>query len=255
LWASNYSLAAPTDNLTRPFVANTYQKSSLEIEKTEMVDLLKDIPTIDEKYVESFTYSPEVDVKEVVLGFWHGLNERVLRKSERTGIEYSTAALYMKLNKEYYHDAYKYMLKIHEQNPQKLERIREISPDDLELRSTVLHSLSHAILSKIPIYTGLGLDNFGYLYDVQDDSVLIYEQAKGGLGACYVLTEKDEESGELIVHDFISEIRNTITDCNCDDCCKYCLAVAGCQEFNSKLDRFLLGPLFRIPLDDLSWGL
>lgn len=260
LFSKNYSLTAPTENITIPFVVSVFNKSSIYYDKTDLKSIIENVsvrpPFFETKYIDQFLFSPKIVVKELVIGFWHGIHAKRLIPSEKTGLELCTSGVYIKLNNNYFDDALKFLKKVHRENPEKIKKLEKISPYDPIFKRTVLHSLAHSILNKLPIYSGISIDNFGYIYDINTSSVLIYERCEGGLGACYILTQMDEEkgTGEFVLHDFINEIRETIKTCNCDDSCKYCLALVGCQEFNSHLDRFSLGPLFNLKAEDLSWG-
>ncbi len=260
LFSKNYSLTSPTENITIPFVVSVFNNSSIYYDMIDLKNIIENSsirpPFFETKYIDEFLFSPKVIVKELVIGFWYGIHARRLIPSEKTGLELCTSGIYIKLNTNYFEDALKFLKEVHQENPEKIKKLEKISPHDPIFKRTVLHSLAHSILSKLPVYSGISIDNFGYIYDINTNSVLIYERCEGGLGACYILTQIDEEknTGEFVLHDFINEIRESIKTCNCDNSCKYCLALVGCQEFNSHLDRFSLGPLFNLKPADLTWG-
>lgn len=91
--------------------------------------------------------------------------------------------------------------------------------------------------------------------DMTSDSVLIYERAPGGLGACAELSKLDEKTGESIALDFLKKLKEDIVRCTCDDRCKYCIALKRCNDWNKALSRFALGPLLMV-IDNkvMSWG-
>ncbi|RLG10000.1 hypothetical protein DRN73_09020 [Candidatus Pacearchaeota archaeon] len=252
LYSQNYSLAAPSENITIPFIATTFSKSTIYLNSIDLKSKLIKLPIFNTEYVDKFLFTPKIRVKELIIGFWHGLYIKRIIESEKTGMELTTSGIYLKLKEEYFSMALEFLKEVYRENPDLQKWIEKATILDIKRR--VLHSLAHAILSKLPIYSGLSIDNFSYFYDINENSILIYERCQGGLGASYILTQMQEEKSEPIILDFLVRIRDTLKSCNCDDRCKYCLALSGCQEFNHYLNRFALGPLFNLKTEDLSWG-
>jgi hypothetical protein len=254
LYSKNYSLVAPTANITIPLMATTFSRTTINFGSIDIKEKLLDSTLFDVEYVKDFLFTPRVKVKELVLAFWHGLKVKRILEVERTGMELVTSGIFVELREDYFSEALEFMKEIYKENP---IIKRELESEELvssRIKRIVLHSLAHAIESKLPVYSGLSIDNFSYLYDIHDNSILIYERCQGGLGASYLLTQLQEERKEPIILDLLMQVRDTLESCDCDDRCKYCLALVGCQEFNQNLNRFSLGPLFRLDAEDVSWG-
>ena len=252
LYSRNYSLAAPSENITIPFIATTFSKSTIGLGSLDLKSKLTKLPIFNTEYVDKFLFAPKIRVKELIIGFWYGLYIKRIIESEKTGLELTTSGTFLKLKEEYFSKALEFLKEVYKENPDLQKWIEKATILDIKRR--VLHSLAHAILSKLPIYSGISIDNFSYFYDIKENSILIYERCQGGLGASYILTQMQEEKSEPIILDFLVRIRDSLKSCNCDDRCKYCLALSGCQEFNHYLNRFALGPLFNLKTEDLSWG-
>ena len=226
LYSRNYSLAAPSENITRPFIATTFSKSTIGLGSIDLKNKLTKLPISNTEYVDRFLFAPKIRVKELIIGFWYGLYIKRIIESEKTGLELTTSGIFLKLKEEYFPRALEFLKEVYKENPDLQKWIEKATILDIKRR--VLHSLAHAILSKLPIYSGLSIDNFSYFYDIKENSILIYERCQGGLGASYILTQMQEEKSEPIILDFLVRIRDTLKSCNCDDRCKYCLALSGC---------------------------
>ena len=193
-------------------------------------------------------------IKEIVLGYWYGANVRDIIKADRYGRELTTGALFMKLKDTYFSKARDFMAFVLKDHPDFAGTIGSVKPDDLAFRRLVLHTIAHALVSRLPVTSGIGMDNFGYLYDLKQNSVVVYETAPGGLGACAELTQKTSP-GEPIVVEFFSVLKEDLTRCTCDDRCKYCVAIQSCSQWNKELSRFALGPMLRVKdPGQMSWG-
>ena len=253
LYNSNYVLSLPTQHITRPIIGKTYNYLSIE----EIKGLLEtgsgdpqwnlknnlDMPLIDTRYIEDFLYIPNIDIKKIVLGLVFGLKAKKTYPTKKTGIRINTSAIYLRLNEGYYSKAREFMEELNEELYEKKAPYLELGNN---MKHVVLHSLAHALMGKLPNYSGLSLDSFEYIYSPSRNEVLIYEAGDGSLGALETLTQIDEATNEPIIVDYLQRVKEDITECSCDGACKYCLALPGCPEYNQNLDRFSLGPLFGI---------
>jgi len=254
LFGGNYVLTNATENLTRPFLVSTYNRNYLEIDSRDIMSQIRDSPCFDVSLVERFLYAPTVLVKEIVLGYWYGFRVPMLIKARRFGRDLRTGALFIRLREEYFDRALDYLRVAYSDHPVLGEVYEKLDGNSEDLRRLVLHSLAHALMVQLPSISGISIDTFSYIYDVTNNSVLIYEKAPGGIGACAGLSKEEEESKEPIALEFFTKLRETLMKCTCDDRCKYCIAIRGCREWNDALSRFALGPLLRIDSADLSWG-
>lgn len=160
----------------------------------------------------------------------------------------------MRLKESYFPKCLAFMREAYSEHTEFPLRLSEVDASSNEFKHLILHSLAHSLLSGLPQTTGVSLDSFSYLYDFTKNAVLVYERAPGGLGACSVLTEDDEGSGDPVILDYLARLKENIGNCTCDDRCKYCIALMGCDEYNGNLNRFALGTLFRIAPEDMTWG-
>jgi transposase-like protein len=256
LWSNKnfYSLQMPGDSLTRAFVVSCYNVPSLWYKSFNLLPMLSGQECFDCQSVEQFLYSPEAKIKEIVLGYYYGANVKDVIKSDRYGRELITAALYLRLKRSYYGTSYKFMSEVFSDHPKMTTKLSMTRPDDLEFRKLVLHSIAHAIISRIPVISGITMDNFSYLYDINQDSVVVYETAPGGVGACAGLTQTTR-NGDPMILEFLSLIKADLTECTCDDRCKYCIAILRCEQWNKSLNRFALAPILRVTNQHaMSWG-
>jgi RNase P subunit RPR2 len=242
LWSNKglYSLTMPSENLTSAFVVSTYNKLSLSINSRDLIPILSSQECFDTEGLEKFVFAPEAKIKEIVLGYWYGANVRDIIKADRVGRELVTGALNLKLKDEYFVLAHKFMAQVLKEHPDFSERIGSVRPEDISFRRLVLHTIAHALVSRLPVTSGIGMDNFAYLYDLKKNSVIVYETAPGGLGACAELTQKTS-SGEPIAVEFFSILKEDVTRCTCDDRCKYCVAIQGCAQWNR--ERYSFGSI------------
>jgi hypothetical protein len=254
LFSRNYSLTAATANLTKPLMAQTYSGGSIGIRRQNLLSKISDKNVLDPDQVDEFSFAPSIRVKEVLLGFRYGLHVVRTYKAKRSGIALTTGGIYIRLKDTYFPKALEFMKISYQEHTEYPARLNAIDSASRDFRHLVLHSIGHSLMSGLPQTTGVSIDSFGYLYDFAKNAVLVYERAPGGLGACSVLTADDEESGDPILLDYLSRLREALASCTCDDRCKYCVALVGCDEFNRNLNRFSLGPLFGIEPDDMTWG-
>ncbi|GEM_PF-568525 len=253
LYNSNYVLSLPTQHMTQPIIGKTYNylaieevKSLLEIGDGDPRWNLKSslgMPLVNIKYIEDFLYIPNIDIKKVVLGLFFGLRVKRTYPTRKTGIRINTSAIYLRISESYYPKVKEFIGKLEEEL---YERKALYLGLENNLKHIVLHSLAHALMGRLPNYSGLSLDNFEYIYSPSRNEVLIYEAGDGSLGALETLTQEDEVTNEPIIIDYLQKVKEDVTECSCDSACKYCLALPGCPEYNQNLDRFSLGPLFGI---------
>jgi hypothetical protein len=194
-------------------------------------------------------------VKEVVLGYWYGANEGRVYQARRYGSALTTACLYIKLRDTYFDRCLSFLRDAYTDHPLYADRYKQIGPDNPQLRQLALHSIGHALLSRLPLVCGIAIESFAYLYDLTQDAVLVYERAPGGLGACAVIADQEEKTGQYVIHEYLAQLKEDIVKCTCDDRCKYCIAIKGCSEYNDALTRFSLGPLLRVTdPSTMTWG-
>jgi len=128
-----------------------------------------------------------------------------------------------------------------------IERIRQEHFKDENLDDMVeiaLHSLKHALLVLVPLYTGFEPDKFYGSFDPLGPSVgarvFVYDTDEGGSGGFASLMR--DRNGFLRM---LREIRKRLA-CPTRDCltaCKQCLFVKNCGNVNRKLNRHLLNQL------------
>lgn len=254
LFSRNYSLTAGTEHLTKPLLAPTYSSGSVQLKRQDLLAKLSGDSILDTGQIEEFSFAPSIRVKEVLLGFWYGLHVTRIYKAKRSGITISTGGLYLRLKEPYFAKALSFMKEAYKEHTEYPALLGAIQPTGRDFKHLTLHSLGHALMSGLPQTTGVSLDSFSYLYDFTKNAVLVYERAPGGLGACSVLTENDEISGDPVLLDYLARLMENLGNCTCDDRCKYCIALMGCSEFNANLNRFSIGALFKIAPEDMTWG-
>jgi len=254
LFSKNYSLTAATQNLTKPLIAYTYSGGSIGIKPVNLSNKISDKNVVDLSQVAEFSFAPSIRVKEVLLGFRNGLHVTRTYKAKRSGIALTTGGIFLRLIDTYFAESLEFMKKVYEEHTEFPAVLNSTAPTSRYFRHRVLHSVAHSLMGGLPQTTGLALDSFGYICDFAQNAVLIYERAPGGLGACSILTLDDEDSGDPILLDYLDRLKEAVANCTCDDRCKYCLALIGCDEFNGNLNRFALGPLFGIAPEDMTWG-
>jgi len=258
LFNRDYVLTLPTQHLTQPIVGRTY--NYLQIERVEELikagekeykqyDLKRLLnlpggssPLINTEYIESFLYIPEIDIKKVVVGLKYGLKGKKTYPTRKTGIMISTCAIYIRINERYYSKVVDHLKLLEEY----LCINANIDMNEKVIKHLVLHSLAHALMGRLPLYSGISLDNFEYIYSPSRNEIIIYEAGDGSLGALENLTKVDESSQEPIIYDYLANVKETIIRCSCEGVCKYCLALPGCQEYNKNLNRFSLSILFGV---------
>ena len=119
--------------------------------------------------------------------------------------------------------------------PEIMEKIEEL-PGQRRGPMELLHTLSHAFLSRIPILSGLESAEFGEALDIESGEVLIYDNAQGGIGGVEGLVSSRESINSLLM-----EARTSV-ECplECPVACKACLFSDSCNMLNWYLDRHLL---------------
>ena len=254
---SNYVLSRPTQHLTKPLIGYTYNRTIIKIDSINILQKIEKFkpPVMRTEFIDEFLFTNYAQVKEINIGFVEGFKENAKRihKGIPLGRTLETDGIYITIKEKYYAGLRKYMKEIYTLDHPKFIQIERLS--DNELKKTVLHSLGHALWSQLPIITGVSVDNFNIIFDTKDNSLLLYELGEGGVGALELLIEKDERDNEEIIIKLLQNVRERIRDCICDDRCKYCLALKGCDIHNKYLNRFSLAPLFNIEKEELSWGL
>jgi hypothetical protein len=128
-----------------------------------------------------------------------------------------------------------------------VEKIREEQYREQSLDSVVevaLHSLKHALLVLVPLYTGFEPDKFYGSFDALGSNagarVSVYDTDEGGSGGFASLMR--DRTGFLRM---LREIRKRLA-CPTRDCltaCKQCLFIKNCGNVNRKLNRHLLTEL------------
>ena len=260
LYLRNFKLSPPTSNIVRPIIAKTFSVLKYSPETINIVEkYLEGVEEVEaiikREFVEEFLFTPNTQVKELIVGLVSGLpgGKQRIYKADKLGRSLNTNGLYIKLKEEYFNEAKHFLKAVYDE----ASRFYEIyvKNERLNIKHIVLHSLAHALIMKLPLYSGVSIDKFGYIYSVSDRSVLIYETADGGYGALYTITKgMEEESNEPLILMLLMHVKETIRSCTCDDRCKYCIAMKGCDELNNNLNRFTLAPLFNISADEVSWG-
>jgi hypothetical protein len=256
LWGfRKYVLSNATENLTEPFVVTTYNRPTVKFRKKDILQFLQDSPDFNSSLVESFWFAPEAVIKEIVLGYLFGENITRVYQARRFGTELKTGCIYLKLKPQYFEVCTTFLAKAYKEHPEWGKKFAQVSADDKDLHHIIVHSIAHSILTRLPLISGISIDSFSYYLDLTEDSLLIYERAPGGIGACSELAALEEKTNTPIALEFFNKLREDIVRCTCDDRCKYCIATESCREYNVALTRFTLGPLLRIDSQlGMTWG-
>jgi len=117
----------------------------------------------------------------------------------------------------------------------KQEILSELRSNERRLR-TLLHTLSHAFLSRVALASGLDESDFAEALWLDDGEVLIYDNALGGLGGVEGLIERGKlnDAYQVLVSDSVK------CPLDCPRACKACLFSGACYMLNWDLDRHLL---------------
>src|SRR5207244_6064532 len=154
--------------------------------------------------VESFWFAPEAVIKEIVLGYLYGENIQRVYQSRRFGTELKTGCIYLKLKPEYFQRCTTFLGKAYRDHPDWGKKFEKVSPDDEDLHHIIAHSIAHSILTRLPLISGVSIDSFSYYLDLTEDSLLIYERAPGGIGACSELASLEERTNAPIELEFFN---------------------------------------------------
>ena len=130
------------------------------------------------------------------------------------------------------------------------------------LRQAVMHTLKHALLSRLPYLIGLEPNKVSGSYDFVEVSdserntgaknvVYIYDSEMGGTGATKTLFED-----QLLLLRWLDSARYAVRNCPSGSCkngfCRRCLYIENCGEINLNLNRYLASPIF-FDTNDLDW--
>jgi len=113
--------------------------------------------------------------------------------------------------------------------------------NDNEKRFELLHSISHAFLSRLPMVTGLEAYDFAEAINTEEGEILIYENSLGGIGGIEGILE--ENSLRIDYEDMVR--RSIQCPLECPRACKACLYSDSCYMLNWKLDRHLIQRVMR----------
>lgn len=234
-----YKPVQPSEQLTKGITVSIAKAKDLQ-----RMDLLE---LFSKEYVKGIYFSENIQVNQVTFGYKLGQFMTTIVKGfndEYFGRSFKTQGLVIELNPAVYEKAKDYLKELYSKDPilftdfiQELQG--EPSLSDLQLKRWVLHSLQNALLTILPIYTGLPSNEFSGTYDLDDNKVLIYDNHDGGIGGCRKFQENPE-----IFYNYIYDTIKTITRCDCRHKCPKCIALDNDGEVNQALNRHLLVPIF-----------
>lgn len=126
----------------------------------------------------------------------------------------------------------------------KYKEEKNITNEDQEILEIILHSLKHALLVEVPVFTGLDENKFHGAYEINEDEdgwaarVYVYDTEDGGSGGFSTVMRNRE-----ILIQMLDDIRLKRIHCpvrECKQSCKHCLYIKNCGSVNRKLNRNLL---------------
>lgn len=115
---------------------------------------------------------------------------------------------------------------------------------DEDVLEIILHSLKHALLVEVPIFTGLDEYKFHGTFEINEDEgewaakVYVYDTEDGGSGGFSTIMRNRD-----ILETMLDDVRLRRINCPVRDCqqaCKHCLYIRNCGFVNRKLHRKLL---------------
>ena len=121
---------------------------------------------------------------------------------------------------------------------------KNITNEDEEILEVILHSLKHALLVEVPVFTGLDENKFHGTYEINEDRtewaarVYVYDTEDGGSGGFSTVMRNREILMEMLDDIRLKRINCPVRECN--QACKHCLYVKNCGFVNRKLNRKLL---------------
>jgi len=127
---------------------------------------------------------------------------------------------------------------------QQYRQSRNIPNTDEEILQVILHSLKHALLVEMPIFTGLDENKFHGTFEINENKegwaarVYVYDTEDGGSGGFSTIIRNRN-----ILETMLDDVRLRRINCPVRDCqhaCKHCLYIKNCGFVNRKLHRKLL---------------
>ena len=127
----------------------------------------------------------------------------------------------------------------------KIKRSRNMDEEEEEILEVILHSLKHALLVEVPIFTGLDENKFHGTFEInpnRDDDwaarVYLYDTEDGGGGGfSTIMSNRD------VLETMLDNVRLRRINCPVRDChhaCKHCLFIKNCGFVNRRLHRRIL---------------
>lgn len=132
---------------------------------------------------------------------------------------------------------------IYEKIKQIKEKMKSEETEE-EFLEIILHSLKHALLVEVPLFTGLDENKFHGTYEINETKeewaarVYVYDTEDGGSGGFSTIMRNRE-----ILETMLDDIRLRRLNCpvrECKQACKHCLYIRNCGFVNRRLHRKLL---------------
>ncbi len=236
-----YKPVQPSEQLTKGITVSIAKAKEEDLIKMDFIELF------NRESVNDIYFSDKIRVSQVTFGYKLGQFISTITRGfndEYFGRSFETQGFIIKLSPSVYEKATSYLESLYEKDPDlfvDFVKDLEIEPSlsALQIKRWVLHSLQNALLTILPIYTGLPSNEFSGTYDLNENKVIIYDNHDGGIGGC----RKFQESPEIF-YDYIYDTIKTIIRCNCRNKCPKCLALDNDGEINQALNRHLLVPIF-----------
>jgi hypothetical protein len=234
-----YKPVLPSEQLTKGITVS--EASAKNLQEMKFVELF------NREYVKGIYFSEDIKVSQVTFGYKLGQYTQTITKGfsdEYFGRNFTTQGFIIELNPSIYEKSKSYLQELYKKDHilfnEFIEDLNlEPSLSDLQLKRWVLHSLQNALLTILPIYTGLPSNEFSGTYDLNENKVIIYDNHSGGIGGC----KKFQESPEIF-YNYIYDTINTLVRCDCRNKCPKCIALNNDGEVNQALNRHLLVPVF-----------
>ena len=126
-----------------------------------------------------------------------------------------------------------------------IKNINDDNYENYEILEIILHSLKHALLIDLPLFTGLDENMFHGAYEINYNEnedwagkVFIYDVESGGNGGLSTIMRNKH-----IIQKLFYDIQHNKLQCKvreCSNACKHCLFIRNCGMINKKLNRHLL---------------
>ncbi len=118
----------------------------------------------------------------------------------------------------------------------KQEVIKKVGEESREQKNALFHTVSHAFLRPLPLFTGLDPNEFFESISPEDNEIAVFDNSPGGLGGIASMIDE----GELSL-DYQGKIsKSWFCELGCYSACRACLFVENCGWINRSLKRQML---------------